>query len=313
MRPEYLLVSFMSQIENKMPQEHPRKLSKLLMILICLLLSFCMPFLTCSERDYGNTPVFFVHGYGMSAKFWEPIISYLTRHGYPRRYLKAINLRPNNSSNIVSAEKQIAPAIEELLHSINMFLKKNYPAILPKTKVDLISHSMGALSARWYAAKVRPDRVRNWISLGGANHGTDALCGWESPGADDLCPAFAENPKESLIQYELNGAPREGDVDETPYGLGRDSPGVDSIHSGNSRSILYISIRTTPDKWIKPENSAILDGTGGLSLVIPESVQAKETSPGNILMTNGVGHDPMLKCPDTIRVLAAILNQAPKK
>ena len=70
--------------------------------------------------------------------------------------------------------------------------------------------------------------MRNWISLGGASH-ANVLCKFSGQGADDCCPAYAKTRKESLIQYVLNGAPNEADVDETAYGIGKDSPGVNSI------------------------------------------------------------------------------------
>jgi pimeloyl-ACP methyl ester carboxylesterase len=260
-----------------------------------------------SNSDYTKTPVFLVHGYGMKAESWKPLMSYLMKSGYPRTYLKAIQLRPNNGSNIEAAEQQIAPAIEELLSKTNAFLEEHAPDIPLKTKVDVISHSMGALSARWYAARVRPERVRIWISLGGAHHGTDVLCGWKGFGARDLCPAYAGSRKESAIQYALNGAPYVPDVDETPYGRGKDSPGVDTIPHDDARSILYTSIRTSPDKWIKPEHSAILDGADGIDIPMPKGIQAAETTPGNILMKNGVGHDEMLKDADTMRLVGAVL------
>lgn len=259
------------------------------------------------EHDYTKTPVFFVHGHGMTAGSWDKMISRLIRDGYPRQYLKAIQLIPNTCANIEAAEKQIAPAIEEFLREINAFLKKEHPDIPLKTKVDLVSHSMGALSARWYAAKVRHDRVRIWLSLAGANHGTNVLCAYSGPGADDLCPAFAKDRKDSLIQYLLNGEPHVSDVDETPYGIGKDSPHVNSIPPDKEKNILYISIRTSPDEWIEPEDSSILDGTEGARISIPKHIKAKETSPGNILMTNGVGHDEILADEDTADLVKIIL------
>ena len=138
------------------------------------------------------------------------------------------------------------------------------------------------------------------------------LCAWSDPGAQDLCPAYAKNPKDSLIQYSLNGEPHVGDIDETPYGLGKDSPGVDSIPRDDTRSILYVSIRTSPDKWIKPEDSPILDGAGGVTIRIPKNIRAKETNPGNILMTNGVGHDAMLSDGDTIKLVKIMLSAVNK-
>lgn len=241
------------------------------------------------------------------------MISFLVRSGYPHQYLKAIQLHPNDGSNIDAAEKQIAPAIEKLLESINEHIKKEQPGIELKTKVDLISHSMGALSSRWYSAKVRPDTVRVWLSLAGANHGTDPLCGSSGQGADDMCPAFAKSKEESLIQYELNGAPHVADIDESPYGIGKDSPDVNSIMPDESRRILYITVRVASDKAIMPGESAMLDGAGGINIRIPEKVRTKETSSGNILMIDHLHHDGLLKEKDIFKLVKIILDSPDQK
>lgn len=264
------------------------------------------------DPDYTKTPIFFVHGHGMYARSWNSMISYLEKSGYPRKYLRAIQLRPNDGSNIVAAEKQIAPAIEDFFESINSFIKEKYPALSAKAKVDLISHSMGGLSTRWYAVKVRPDRVRMWISLAGSNHGSDVLCGHSGQGAEDLCPAFAKNPKESLIQYELNGKPHLADVDETPFGIGKDTLDVDSVCPDQFRRILYITIRTSPDRWIKPEKSVILDGAGGFKISIPKEIQVREQPEGNFIMMNHVGHDEMLKDQSTMALVHIVLRSLDK-
>jgi len=228
--------------------------------------------------------------------------------GYPPEYLRAIQLRPKYGSNIIAAEELIAPAIEDFLDEINTLIRTKKPSLARKTKVDLISHSMGALSARWYTAKVQPDRVRLWLSLAGANHGTNVLCKYQGLGADELCPAYAKHKKDSRIQFELNGLPKRADVDETPYGIGKDSPDVDSVSPNLDLRIIYLSIRTSPDEWIKPETSPILDGAGNLPFKMPQAVPAKETTPGNIIMTNKVGHDEMLTSAQTMYLIRYFLN-----
>lgn len=263
-----------------------------------------------TAQDYTKIPVFLVHGHGMSSSNWGKMTDYLQGSGYPSQYLRAIKLAPNDGANIPAAENQIAPAVEKFLKEVNAFLSKNHPQIPLKTKVDLVSHSMGGLSSRWYAARIRPDRVRNWISLAGANHGTDDLCPWigrDNGGADDCCPAFAKNEQESTIQYQLNGAPHVADIDETPYGIGKDSPDVDTVSPDDKKRIFYVTIRTINDKWISPDESVILDGAGGMKIIIPGDLPATETPPGNIRMENGVGHDPMLSDPDTMRLVKIIL------
>jgi len=276
------------------------------MIVICFILTIVsfLPFF--GSPDYNKTPIIFVHGYGSYASCWDSMIKFLKRSGYPREYLLSIQLNPNTGSNIKAA-KQISGAVEEHLAKTNELLKKRYPSLALKNKIDLLSKSMGALSSRWYTARLRPDRIRVWLSFGGAHHGTNALCQWGDQGAKDCCPVYASNLKESPIQYMLNGKPYLGDIDETPYGLGKDSYNVESIFPDNERRILYISIRTYPDRWIKPERSAILDGTGGLRLPFPKDTNGVETSPGNILMTNGVTHDGMISDRATMRLVKIIL------
>lgn len=287
-------------------------MKKYLMVLILWLIAFPGCGLG-SEPDYSKTPVFFIHGHGMGPESFHSIISHLAASGYPRPYLQVIQLVPDKGSNIRAAEEQIAPAIEAYLIEINDMLKRNAIHTPKKNKVDLVSHSMGALSARWYAARIRPERVRTWISLGGANHGTNVLCLFFDEGAADMCPAYARNERQSRIQFILNGDPQKRDVDETPYGLGRDSATVKTTPPDPSRSILYVSIRTTPDIWIKPEESPILDGAGGVRGLVPTGLRAEETSPGNILMRNNVGHDDMLNDPEVARLIAHILAARDKR
>jgi pimeloyl-ACP methyl ester carboxylesterase len=261
--------------------------------------------------DFTKTPVFFVHGFGMSAGIWDKMISYLQDSGYPRRYLMAVQLTPGDGSNIDAAENQIAPAVEKFLTEINQFNASNNPGISRKDKVDLVSHSMGAMSARWYAAKVRPDRVRVWLSLCGANHGSDAGCrfvGKYGPGADELCPAFAASEADSPVQFGLNGKPRTADVDETPFGIGPDAPGVETVPPDTARKILYVTIRTVDDKWIVPDESALLDGAGGAAIRIPDDLPAVERPTGNFRMENGVLHDPILWDPSALKLVGIILD-----
>jgi len=260
--------------------------------------------------DYAKTPVLFIHGHGMASTGWSSLIRYLNESGYPNQFLKAIQLTPNDGPNVDAAEKQIAPFVEELLEEVNRYLAFHEPQLAPKTKVDIVSHSMGAVSARWYAAKIRPDRVRTWISLAGANHGSNALCayvGRDNGGAEDLCPAFARSEEESPVQFILNGLPRKPDIDETPYGLGRDSPGVQSIPADRDKAIFYVTVRTINDEWIIPDESAILDGAGGKTIAIPLDIPAIEDPPGNIQMKHKVRHDPMLKDTKTMQLLRIIL------
>jgi len=256
--------------------------------------------------DYTRTPVLFVHGHGLSSADWQPLIEHLTGFGYPREYLHAVEIVPNTMANARAAKSVIAPAADTLLVAANAAARRaGYRGEVPR-RLDIVSHSMGVVSSRWYAAKLRPEVVRTWIGLAGSNHGTQALCPLQDEASREMCPAFAANARTHPLQVALNGT--EGArVDETPYGLGPDRPGVPRVPPDGTRSILYLTVRVEPDSWIQPERSALLDGAGGVPIRVPAGVPVQETSPGNFLFLERVGHDPLLHHPDLMRFVAAVL------
>jgi len=272
-----------------------------------LLLPLFLGLAASSERpDYARTPVLFVHGHGLSSADWRPLIEYLAANGYAREYLHGVDIVPNTMANVQAATSVIAPAADSLLARAKAAAQRaGYRGEVPR-RLDIVSHSMGVVSSRWYAAKLRPERVRTWIGLAGANHGTQALCPFQDEASREMCPAFASNAWTHALQVALNGA--EGAwVDETPYGLGPDRPAVPRILPDDTRSILYLTVRVEPDNWIQPERSALLDGAGGVPLRVPAGVPVRETSPGNFLFQEQVGHDPLLLHPDLFRLVAAML------
>lgn len=257
--------------------------------------------------DYSKTPVLFVHGSGLTSSTWTKMIKYLTSIGYPPEYLQAVDLIPRNGSNKRAASMFIEPAVESLLQQATGAARRvGYQGDTPQ-RIDVVSHSMGAVSSRWYTIKLHPKRVRTWISVAGANHGTNALCGYSGEGNREMCPAFAASSEQSAFQVTLNGT-QQKPIDETPFGIGEDRKQVKRIPPDTTRSILYFTIRIEPDRWIKPEHSAILDGAGGLSISIPSDIPVKETSPGNYLFTKPVKHDPFPGDPDLMRFVVFLLN-----
>lgn len=74
-------------------------------------------------------------------------------------------------SNKTTAE-QLKTKVAEILQSTGA------------TKVDVIAHSMGGLSSRYYAKYLQGDvNIDAWVSVGGPNHGTE----WAKNCADALC------------------------------------------------------------------------------------------------------------------------------
>ncbi len=249
------------------------------------------------------TPVLFVHGLGANSEIWKRLQRHFRSLGYPEEYLAAVDLDPPDGSNTRAAELWIAPAVDRLLARAGDHARTSAHGSSPPAKVDIVAHSMGALSSRWFAAKIEPQRVRILITIAGTNHGSNAVCGWDNDGASDLCPAFAKSPDESPIQIALNGLP-ESPTDETPFGIGEDGNPDIRVAPDPERRILYLTIRIAEDQWITPQHSAILDGAGALQVESVASPSFEETSRGNFLFVGGAGrlfrrvnHDSLLDDP----------------
>jgi len=288
------------------------------MVLAFVLFLFLMPRPSKGEGlntapHYGKTPVLFVHGHGENSGYWKYIIPSLVAHGYPREYLLALDIVPNTAGNVHAATEFVEPAVEALLQRARQVAYLAGDSDSVPERVDIVSHSMGALSSRWYAVKLHPERVRTWVSIAGANHGTDVLCRWSDPGAEDSCPAFASEKAKSPIQFALNGT-SERPVDETPFGLGMDTRKESRIPPDDKRNILFVTVRLEPDCWIKPERSAVLDGAGGVSFNLPKDRRIRETTPGNYLfvqrsgwLIRKVNHSSILRNPLLIAFLQQVL------
>jgi hypothetical protein len=266
----------------------------------------CTHTLEAQGPDYSRTPVLFVHGHGLSSSTWNAMIADFIRIGYPPEYLYAVEIVPNTMANVLAATTVLAPAAELLLANAETAARNAGYQGTVSQRLDIVSHSMGAVSSRWYTVKLRPDRVRVWIALAGANHGTDALCPYSDEAAREMCPAFATSVDRNAVQVNLNGAPT-SPIDESPYGVGDDRSGIVRVPPDSTRRIVYYSIRIEPDVWIKPESSAILDGAGGASVSVPTDIPVTETSPGNYLFTGTTDHDNLPSNSDLIRLVALLL------
>ena len=110
-------------------------------------------------------PILFVHGWQGSAAEWRPMIARFRRDGWGDRQLFAWTFGDRASNAAIAAS--ISTRIDQIL------------AATGAARVDIVAHSMGSLSTRYYLKNLaRPGRVDAWVSLGGPNHGTEAarLC-----------------------------------------------------------------------------------------------------------------------------------------
>lgn len=111
------------------------------------------------EEEAGRDPILFVHGYGGDLTTFQTMEKNFLANGWPASRL--------HNWAYVSAESNVATA-EQISTIVNHLLE-----VTSASKVDIITHSMGALSSRYYIKFLKGDtKVDDWVSLGGPNHGT---------------------------------------------------------------------------------------------------------------------------------------------
>src|SRR3954451_1375091 len=107
-----------------------------------------------------HDPILFVHGWNSNSSTWNTMINRFTADGWTAAELN--NWSYNFSQSNATTASQIATKVNQIL------------AATGAAKVDLISHSMGGLSTRYYVKNLGGGaKVDDWVSLGGPNHGTN--------------------------------------------------------------------------------------------------------------------------------------------
>ena len=163
-----------------------------------------------------HNPILFVHGYGGAADNFCTMIGRFRADGWSDNELYAYDY-----SFITS----FATDAEDIRDQVNKILART-----GATKVDIITHSAGAVSSRYYIKNLGGDsKVDAWVSLGGPNHGTDTA---------DNC-SFAP-----CVEIRL-GSPFLATLNS-----GDETPGV----------IRYATWWSSCDETINPDSSVLLAG-----------------------------------------------------
>lgn len=107
-----------------------------------------------------SNPILFVHGWNSSASTWNTMVGRFQADGWPASHLRAFSYN-TSQSNAVTAQV-ISQEVDKLLASTGA------------SQVDIVTHSMGGLSSRYYLKNIAGSnaKVDRWVSLGGPNHGT---------------------------------------------------------------------------------------------------------------------------------------------
>jgi triacylglycerol lipase len=170
-------------------------------------------------------PVIFVHGYTGSTSSFNTMKQWLISEGWAESQLFAIQYSNTTGSSIQNAN--------ELSSFVNQVLKKT-----KAQKVDIIAHSMGGLSTRYYIKNLDgASKVNDVITLGSPHHGTNsAYFGLFTVGAQEMLPG-------STFLTNLNS--------------GDETKGAD---------VQYTSIYSSSDEIISPYTSSILAGANNVQV-----------------------------------------------
>jgi triacylglycerol lipase len=139
-------------------------------------------------------PILFVHGWNSSGSVWNTMIANFKADGWTASQL--VNWSYNTSQSNATTAAQIRTKVDSILLATGA------------TKVDVITHSMGGLSSRYYAKNLGGDaKIDAWVSLGGPNHGTTTAYGCFATSCVEMRPGstFLKNLNAT---DETPGAPR---------------------------------------------------------------------------------------------------------
>jgi triacylglycerol lipase len=130
-----------------------------------------------AEAQSQPDPILFVHGWNSSGSTWNTMVSRFQAAGYPSSHLRTISYNSNQTN--VQIANQVRAAADQLR------------ADTGASRIDIITHSMGGLSSRYYLKFLGGTaHVDDWVSLGGPNHGTSTAyaCWLFSTSCRDMTP-----------------------------------------------------------------------------------------------------------------------------
>ncbi|MFX0206472.1 MAG: alpha/beta fold hydrolase [Candidatus Hodarchaeota archaeon] len=224
-----------------------------LLVLSLVLISPCLANCVANPMEtivQNQNPILFIHGWKRTADDWVIMKSWFQANGWPSTFLYAINFDNSRDSSFqgnINNANEIKQSVDEIMEETGA------------EKVDLISHSMGGLSSRYYIKFLGGvDTVDDYVSIGAPHHGEEPT---------EPCESCKNG---SLLLLTLN----EGD--ETPGGILNDTlgdrvaPYSGIIYNGTHipGNISYTSIYSLTDGDVPPDSSP-LHGAKNISVTGP--------------------------------------------
>lgn len=146
-------------------------------------------------RPPAHVPILFVHGWSASESTWTTMIGRFKRDGWASAELASFSYNTAQSNATTAAI--IGQKVDSILGATGA------------ARVAIVTHSMGALSARYYVHYLGGQgKVDGLVSLGGPNHGTStayacaqASCREMYPGSAFLAALNSEDETWGVPQY----------------------------------------------------------------------------------------------------------------
>ncbi|MFF8382148.1 esterase/lipase family protein [Streptomyces kanasensis] len=153
------------------------------------------------QQAAGPHPIVFVHGWNSDGSTWRTMADRFRADGWPAGRLHPWTYDATQSNTTTAG--QLADEIARVLRTTGA------------TKVDVVTHSMGALSSRYYLKNLGgASQVDAWASLAGPNHGTEtarwcggAPCVEMRPGSAFLTRLNSGDETPGSARYATWGSP----------------------------------------------------------------------------------------------------------
>ena len=241
-------------------------------------------FTSCTPAPEHQRPVVLVHGNGSGMEAtWRTLSKQLVDSGFCVFALDYGRHQPGSDENLLDLAG--GSDIRESAGVLAGFISKVRSATAAD-QVDVVAHSMGALTARYYLKFLERSAIHTLVSVGGTNHGSTFESNTELPlgsnaeireqadaaglPADEFLaatvgPAYAQQMVGSPFLTQLNDG---GDT----------VPGVD-----------YVAVATRGDRVVTPPESALL--TAGPQATV-RSVWVQDGCPGLVVDHMGLTTQP---------------------
>ena len=128
-----------------------------------------MPGFGGSGGGISRTPVIFIHGNTVSARYWLPNRAHFMKAGYTGDELWALGYGWDNVRYFDSGDLSVA-SVDRIVNGVLAYLSKK--AGRPVRQVDIVAHSLGVTTVRqWMKQTNSWHKVRSFVGACGANDG----------------------------------------------------------------------------------------------------------------------------------------------